>query len=271
MNLYLIDGNSYIYRAYYAIRELSNSKGLPTNALYGFTNMLFKILKEKQPDSIAISFDSPVPTERHKIYEDYKAQRPETPDDLLQQIPHIRRIVAAFCIPVFEIPGYEADDVLGTIAKKASQQGMDVYIVTSDKDMLQIVDERVKIYDPMKDRMLDTEYVKDRYGILPGRISEFMALTGDPIDNIPGVKGVGQKTAKDLLTEFISIDDLLSNADRIKRQKLRTLIKNNADMIKLSKTLATLDTSVPLDVDFKDIHAKWDIFTIFPITTFTRQ
>lgn len=256
MNLYLIDGNSYIYRAYYAIRELSNSKGFPTNALYGFTNMLFKILKEKQPDAIAISFDSPVPTERHKIYEDYKAQRPETPDDLLQQIPHIRRIVAAFCIPVFEIPGYEADDILGTIAKKASQQGMDVYIVTSDKDMLQIVDERVKIYDPMKDRMLDAEYVNGRYGILPGRISEFMALTGDPVDNIPGVKGVGQKTAKDLLTEFISIDDLLSNADRIKRHKLRTLIKDNADMIKLSKTLATLDTSVPLDVDFKAIHAK---------------
>ena len=256
MNLYLIDGNSYIYRAYYAIRQLSNSKGFPTNALFGFTNMLFKILKEKNPDAVAISFDSPEPTERHKLYEDYKAQRPEAPDDLLQQIPHIRRIVAAFSIPVFEIPGYEADDILGTIAQKASEQGMDVYIVTSDKDMLQIVDERVKIYDPMKDRMLDSEYVKDRYGILPGRITEFMALTGDPVDNIPGVKGIGQKTAKDLLKEFSSIDSLLVNADKIKKQKVRTLIEDNKDLIKLSEKLATLDTSVPLNIDFKALHAK---------------
>ncbi|MEW6675603.1 MAG: DNA polymerase I [Nitrospirota bacterium] len=256
MNLYLIDGNSYVYRAYYAIRGLSNSKGFPTNAIYGFTNMLLKIIREKKPDGIIVSFDSPVPTERHRIYEEYKAQRPETPRELAEQMPHIRRMISAFNIKTFEVPGYEADDLLGTIAKRAASEGMDVFIVTGDKDMLQLVGDNIKIYDPMKDSILDEEYVKERFGIGPERITEFMALTGDAVDNIPGIKGIGEKTAKELLSDFGSLEELLRNTERIKRDKLKKLISENAEMVRLSQRLATIDTSVPLNIDISEFGLK---------------
>ncbi|NCO67014.1 MAG: DNA polymerase I [Nitrospirae bacterium CG_4_10_14_0_8_um_filter_41_23] len=249
MNLYLIDGNSYVYRAYYAIRELTNSKGFPTNAIYGFTNMLLKIIREKKPDGIVVSFDTPVPTERHRIYEEYKAQRPETPRELVEQMPYIKKMISAFNISIFEAPGYEADDLLGTIAKRAASEGIDVFIVTGDKDMLQLVNNRVKIYDPMKDKVLDEEFVKEKFGVGPERITEFMALAGDAVDNIPGIKGVGEKTAKELLSEFESLDDLLNNTSRIRKDKLRLLVSENADIVRLSKKLATIDTSVPLDIN----------------------
>ncbi len=256
MNLYLIDGNSYIYRAYYAIRGLSTSKGVPTNAIYGFINMLLKIIREKKPDGIVISFDSPVPTERHRLYEEYKAQRPETPGDLVQQIPNIRKMISAFNIKIFELPGYEADDILGTIAKEAASKGIDVFIVTGDKDMLQIVNNRVKIYDPMKDKILDEIYINERYGIGPERITEFMALTGDAVDNIPGIKGVGEKTARELLSEFESLDDLLNNANKIRKDKLRMLVSENADIVRLSKKLVTLNTSVPIDINIEEFRLR---------------
>jgi len=249
VNLYLIDGNSYVYRAYYAIRELTNSKGFPTNAIYGFTNMLLKIIREKKPDGIVVSFDTPVPTERHRIYEEYKAQRPETPRELVEQMPYIKKMISAFNISIFEAPGYEADDLLGTIAKRAASEGIDVFIVTGDKDMLQLVNNRVKIYDPMKDKVLDEEFVKEKFGVGPERITEFMALAGDAVDNIPGIKGVGEKTAKELLSEFESLDDLLNNTSRIRKDKLRLLVSENADIVRLSKKLATIDTSVPLDIN----------------------
>ncbi len=254
MNLYLIDGNSYVYRAYYAIKELTNSKGFPTNAIYGFTNMLLKIIREKKPDGIVVSFDSPVPTERHRIYEKYKAQRPETPRELVEQMPYIKKMISAFNISIFEVPGYEADDLLGTIAKKAASEGIDVFIVTGDKDMLQIVGDRVKVYDPMKDKILDEEFIREKFGIGPERITEFMALTGDAADNIPGIKGIGEKTARELLTEFGSLDDLLENTNRIKRDKVRALVSENADLARLSKKLTTLDTSVPLDIAIEELR-----------------
>jgi DNA polymerase I len=256
VNLYLIDGNSYVYRAYYAIRDLSNSKGFPTNAVYGFTNMLLKIIREKKPDSIVVSFDSPVPTERHKIYEEYKAQRPETPSDLIRQIPYIRRMIAAFNIKIFEIPGYEADDILGTIAQKGASKGLDVFIVTGDKDMLQIVNANIKVYDPMKDTVFDEQYVREKFGIKPERIPEFMALTGDAVDNIPGIKGVGEKTARELLTQFDNLEDLLSNTAEIKKEKLSRLVSDNTDIVRLSQKLATLDNSVPIEIDIDEFTLK---------------
>ncbi len=252
MNLYLIDGNSYVYRAFYAIKSLANSKGFPTNAIYGFTNMLLKIMREKKPDGIVVSFDSPAPTERHRMFEAYKAQRPETPGELVLQLPHIRKMITAFNIKIFEVPGYEADDLLCTIAKKATEKGANVFIVTSDKDMLQIVDERIKIYDPVKDRVLDEEYVKEKFGVGPERVTEFMALTGDAVDNIPGVKGIGEKTAKELLLNFRDLDELLDHPEKIKKERLRTLIAGNIEMVRLSKQLATVDTSVPIEVDVND-------------------
>jgi DNA polymerase I len=256
VNLYLIDGNSYVYRAYYAIKQLTNSKGFPTNAVYGFTTMLLKIIREKTPDGVVVAFDSPVPTERHRMYGAYKAQRPETPGDLIRQHPYIRKIVSAFHIPIFEVPGYEADDIIATIARKAVSEGTDVFIVSGDKDMLQLVNDKVKMYDPMKDKLFDSASVKERFGVEPSRIPEFMALTGDAVDNIPGIKGVGEKTAKELLSEFRSIDDLLSNIPRIKKVRLRALVSEYADSVRLSEKLAVLDTSVPIDVNSEEFRLR---------------
>ncbi|MBM4136181.1 MAG: DNA polymerase I [Nitrospira sp.] len=256
MNLYLIDGNSYVYRAYYAIRGLTNSKGLPTNAIYGFTNTLLKIIREKRPDGLAVSFDSYAPTERHKLFEEYKAQRPETPDELIQQLPHIREVLGAFNIKIFELPGYEADDIIGTVAKEAAQRGVNVFIVTSDKDMLQLIDEHIKIYDPMKDRILDEAYVKEKFGIGPERVPEFMALTGDAVDNIPGIKGIGEKTARELLLTFKSIEELLAHPERIGKEKLRMLIAENVDLVRLSQKLSTINTSVPVDFDVEEFSLQ---------------
>jgi len=274
VNLYLIDGNSYVYRAFYAIRDLSNSKGFPTNAIYGFTNMLIKIIREKKPDGIVVSFDSPVPTERHRLYEAYKAHRPETPGDLIKQVPYIKKIISAFNITIFEMPGYEADDILGTIAEKAASEGMDVFIVTGDKDMLQLINDKVKVYDPMKERVFDEEFVREKFGIGPERITEFMALTGDSADNIPGIKGIGEKTARELLTEFKSLEDLLENTGRIKKEKLRALVSGGVDLARLSWKLATLDTSVPLEIVMEEFRMKepdWPaLLSLFSEFEFTR-
>ena len=256
MDLYLIDGNSYVYRAFYAIKGLSTSKGFPTNAIYGFTNMLIKIIREKKPDGVVVSFDSSAPTERHRVYEAYKAHRPEAPRDLTDQMPHIRRMIRAFNIPTFDAPGYEADDILATIAKKAAGEGWDVFIVTADKDMLQLVDRKVKIYDPMKDKVLDEQFVREKYGVGPERITEFMALMGDAVDNIPGIRGVGDKTAKELLSQFESLDDLLEHPQTIKKERLRRLVSENLDEVRLSKRLATLDASVPIDFSVEEFRLK---------------
>ncbi len=256
MNLYLIDGNSYVYRAFYAIKHLSNSSGFPTNAVYGFTNMLLKIIREKKPDGIVVSFDSPVLTGRHKIYEEYKAQRPEMPADLVRQIPYIRKMIAAFNIPILEVPGYEADDILGSVAWRGSTVGLNVFIVTGDKDMLQIVNEKIKVYDPVKDMVLDARYVGEKFGVQPGRIPEFMALAGDAVDNIPGIKGIGEKTARELLTQFDNLEDLLNNAAEIKKEKLRRLVSENSNIARLSHKLATLDISVPIEIDVNDLRLR---------------
>lgn len=256
MDLYLIDGNSYIYRAFYAIKALSNSKGFPTNAIYGFTSMLLKIIRDKKPDGIVVSFDTSAPTERHRIFEAYKAHRPEVPSELIPQFPYIRKMTAAFNIKIFELPGYEADDLLCTIARKAERDGANVFIVTADKDMLQIVTDRIKIYDSNKDRILDEAYVKEKFGLEPARIPEFMALTGDAADNIPGIKGIGEKTAKELLSNVKDIDELLNHPENIKREKLRSLIIENKEIALLSKRLATLDADVPVDVDLRELTVK---------------
>ena len=256
MNLYLIDGHSYFYRAFHAIKNLSNSKGFPTNALYGFTSMLFKLLREKKPDAIAIILDSPEPTERHKIYKEYKAQRPETPIDLIAQIPHMKKVIGAFNISSFEIPGYEADDILCTMAKKAAAEGVEVYILSGDKDMMQVVGDGIKIYDPMKEIIVDQAAVVERFGVPPERVAEIMALTGDAIDNIPGVKGIGEKTAKDLIASVGSLDELLAHPDKIKNERIRKMISESLDIVRLSKTLATIDFDLPVEVNMRDLVTR---------------
>ncbi len=254
--LYLIDGNSYIYRAFYAIKGLSNATGFPTNAIFGFTNMLLKVLREKKPDYFAIVFDSPVPTERHKTYEAYKAHRPSMPDELKLQIQPIKEIINAFNISNIEIEGYEADDVLGTIAKKAEKEGLDVYIITSDKDINQILSPKIKTYDTMKDKITEEKDVVERFGVEPSRFPEIIALMGDASDNIPGVHGIGEKTAVSLLKEFGSIDNIIQNHSRIKKPKLKEAISENIENIKLSLKLATIDTNVPLEISIEEFKPK---------------
>jgi DNA polymerase-1 len=274
MNLYLIDGNSYVYRAFHAIKGLVNSKGFPTNAIYGFTNTLLKIIREKKPDAIAVMFDCAAPTKRHRMFEAYKAQRPETPNELIQQLPFIREMVKGFNIKIFEMPGYEADDIIGTVAKNIAQKGIDVFLVTADKDMLQLIAGNIKVYDPIKEHILDEEYVKEKFGVGPERVTEFMALTGDAADNIPGVKGIGEKTAKELLSEVSSLDEIISNPSQVKKERIRDLIIANCDILKLSRELVTIDCAVPVEFDIEDLKLKepdWDkLAALFKEFEFTR-
>lgn len=259
MKIYLIDCNSYIYRFYYAVKGLSNSKELPTNAIYGFTGMLLKMLKERDNIIIVAVFDSPQPTKRHEIYDKYKANRPIMPDDLIVQIPVIKDIIDALGIHRIEMPGYEADDILGSLAKKYANEGHEVSILSGDKDLLQLVDDRVRIYDYMKDALIDKKKVIETYGVEPEMIPDIMALTGDSIDNIPGVKGIGEKKAKELISMAGSVEALLTNPDIINNNRIRRLISENADVIRLSKRLATLDLSYDVDIkDIKTISPDWD-------------
>ena len=258
--LYLIDGNSYIYRAFYAIRGLSASDGTPTNAIFGFTNMIMKIIREKKPDYFGIIFDAPGPTHRHDAYEEYKAHRPGMPDELKAQVPSIKEIVHAFNIRALELPGYEADDLLGTLAIKAERKKLDVFIVTGDKDLCQVVSPRVKLYDTMKEKVTEEKDIVERYGVQPSQFPEIIALMGDASDNIPGAPGIGEKTAVKLLKEFGDIESLIKDHERIKNTKARNAVSNNVDNIRLSKELATIHTDVRLDLkpeDFKCEVPDW--------------
>jgi len=247
--IFLVDGSSYIHRAYHAVRNLSTRKGLPTNATFGFTNMLDKLVSGKKPRYMVMAFDAKGPTFRHKVYEPYKANRPPMPEDLVVQIPYIKQVVQGFNIPCVELAGYEADDVIGTIATEAKRQGFEVIMVTGDKDFKQLVAPKVWIWDPMRDRVIDYEGLTKEFGIQPAQWIDVMALSGDTSDNIPGVPGIGEKTALRLIKDFGSLDRLLASTDRIKQKKLRENLENFKDQALLSRTLVTIDTHVPLDVD----------------------
>jgi len=195
--LFLIDGSGLIFRAYYAIRHLNNSQGHPTNATYGFVTMLNKVMREHAPTHLAVAFDSKEKTFRHEIYEQYKANRPAPPEDLVPQFGDIHKVVEAMNIPMLLMPGYEADDIIGTMAKKGVEAGFDeVVVVTSDKDLCQVVGEKVRLLDTKKDEWTDVARVRERFGAGPERVTDFLALCGDSSDNIPGAPGVGEKTAR---------------------------------------------------------------------------
>ncbi len=243
--LFLIDGSSYIYRAFYAIRHLSNSKGFPTNAIYGFTQMLLKVLKDHRPDYLAVVFDSKAPTLRSETYQEYKANRPAMPEGLIPQIPYIKRIVEGYRIATLEMDGYEADDIIGTVAKGLESE-LDVVIITGDKDLLQLVSDQIQVYDTMKEKRLGTEEVRERFGVPPEQVVEVMGLAGDAIDNIPGVPGIGEKTAIELIKTFGSIENLLNHLDRIPQKKLKEKLENHGELARLSRRLATIQTDVPV-------------------------
>jgi DNA polymerase-1 len=249
--LFLIDGSSYIFRAFYAIGHLSNSKGLPTNAIYGFTQMLLKILKEHKPDYLAIVFDSKGPTFRSEVYKEYKANRPAMPDGLSPQIPYIKRIIEAYGILTIELEGFEADDIIGSVAKRFEDE-VDVIIITGDKDILQLVDDRIEVYDTMKEKRFGVEEVKERFGVLPCQVVEVMGLSGDPIDNIPGIPGIGEKTAIELIKSFGTIENLLSNLDKIKKKGLKEKLETHGEMARLSKRLAQIKSDLPISFRLED-------------------
>ncbi|MFH1397707.1 MAG: DNA polymerase I [Candidatus Omnitrophota bacterium] len=255
--LYLIDAMAFCYRAFYAVKELATSFGQPTNAVFGFVNMLNKILKDKKPEFIAVCFDVSRDTFRQKKFAEYKVQRPAMPEGLSCQIPLIKEIIRAMGITIFEKVGFEADDIIATLAQRAEKKDLTVTIVSSDKDMLQLVEANVKVFNPYKDEgvILDKEQVLERFKVGPERIIDIVSLMGDSADNIPGVPGIGEKTAVGLIREFGTLDKLLTHLDKVKQPKLRQAISDNIDKIKLNRELATLDKEVKLDFNLDELKA----------------
>ncbi|HTY40743.1 MAG TPA: DNA polymerase I [Thermoanaerobaculia bacterium] len=244
--LYLVDSMSNIHRAYHAIQRLSTSAGQPTNAVYGFVTMLRKMVREHNPDLLAAAWDGPQKTQRHEAYADYKANRPAMADDLAVQLPEIREALAAYRIPVIELPGFEADDVIGTLAKKAEAAGYDVVIVTADKDMLQLVSgERIRVFHTGKEIFLDDAGVAAFFGVPPGQVADVLALMGDSVDNVPGVPGVGQVTAKKWITQYGSLAGLLEHADEIKGKVGESLREHREDAL-LSRRLVDIPVDLPV-------------------------
>ncbi|MCF8069294.1 MAG: DNA polymerase I [Desulfobacterales bacterium] len=244
--LYLIDGSAYIYRAYHAIRNLSNSSGMPTNAAYGFTRMLMKLFDDRSPDYVALFFDAKGPTFRHEQYTEYKANRPPMPDDLSVQIPYIKEISAGFNLPVLEIQGFEADDLIGTIARQAEAAGFSVVMVTGDKDFIQLVTDKATIWDPMKDKIIDMKSVRENFGVEPKQMIEVMGLSGDTADNVPGVQGIGPKTALTLIREFGNMDVLYEQVDTITKKKQKGNLITFKEQALLSRELVTIKTDAPV-------------------------
>jgi DNA polymerase-1 len=248
--LYLVDGSSYIYRAYFAIRHLSNSKGEATNAIYGFTTMLLTLLRQEQPDHVAVIFDSKGPTFRKELYPDYKANRSAMPEDLVPQIPVIKEVVQALRMPALELPGFEADDIIATLARRFAAQGLEVTVVTGDKDLMQIVDERIRLLDTMKGKVTGRQEVIERFGVPPEQVLEILGLAGDSSDNIPGVPGIGEKTASALIQEFGSIDNLLDHIDQVKGKKRQENLREFAEQARLSRRLAALVDDLEMNIGF---------------------
>lgn len=253
--LYLIDGSSYIFRAYHAIRSLSTSKGSPTNAIYGFTSMIFKFLKDYSPEYLGIVFDSKGKTFRDEIYPLYKANREEAPDDFKIQVPKIFEMVDSLGIPQVQIEGYEADDIMGTIAKEMEEKGISVVLVTGDKDFCQLVSEKVTLIDTMRDKKTGIKEVIQRFGVPPESVIDVFALSGDATDNIPGVRGVGEKTASELIGKFRTIESLYENLNELP-QRQRDLLEANKESAILSKRLVTIETSIPMSVSLEGFEYK---------------
>jgi DNA polymerase-1 len=274
--LYLIDATAFCYRAFYAIRGLATSLGQPTNAIYGFINILHKILKEKNPQFLAVCFDVSRDTFRQKKFAEYKIQRPPMPEGLTSQMPFIKEIISAYGIAVFEKEGYEADDIIATMAEIAKEEGLSVTIVSSDKDILQLVDEDTLVFSPYKDEgtLYDNKKVFERFGVTPAQIPDLISLMGDVADNIPNVPGIGEVSAVNLIKSFGSLDKLLDNLDQVKQDKLRDALNNNIATIRLNKELAILSKEVDLDFGLDKLKIGkpnyQELFRLFKLLEFKK-
>src|SRR5688500_8938372 len=270
--LYLIDGSAQIHRAYFAIKGLATTRGLPTNAVYGFTTMLRKLYQDEDPEWVGISFDLPGATFRHQQYEGYKATRRRMADELAVQLPFVDRVCKVFGLPRLDVAGFEADDVIATLARQAVEAGLKVVVVSGDKDLLQLVSEHVLVLNPGREGagavLYDRAGVEEKFGVPPERVVDVLALVGDAVDNVPGVAGIGEKGARDLVKEYGSLEQVLEAAPGIKRTAYREgLLKHREDAI-LSKQLVTLKADVPitLDVEALRLHEP-DKATAFALFT----
>ena len=252
--LVLVDGHGLAFRAFYAVPpSLATSSGELTNATFGFTSMLLDVLQHHEPDYILVSFDVGV-TFRHEQFDDYKAHRRPMPEELIQQVERMKEVLEALNIPIYVAEGYEADDVIGTLSRQAAEQDLEAYIVTGDSDLLQLVDDHVRVVLPGAQRfgeyrIFDREAVKDRYGFGPERVIDYKALVGDKSDNIPGVPGVGDKTAKQLIAQFDSFEEMFDRVDEIKAARARNAMAKNREIADQSRELVTIVQEVPIDLD----------------------
>jgi DNA polymerase-1 len=255
-NIYIVDGSSFAYRAFYAVGKLSTQNGLPTNAIYGFIKILKKLLNTYRPDYIVITFDTGKPTFRHKQFEAYKAHRKPTPDELIVQIPWIKKIIKAFNIPLIEMEGYEADDIIATMAVNAEKENFSVYIVTGDKDLMQLVNSNIKVLNMSKEDIIyDKNKVIEKYGVEPAKIIQFLAITGDSSDNIPGVDGVGEKTAAKLLQQYGDIAGIFSNVEHLS-PKLKTAINEKRDQVIANLELVSVKKDLDLGVSPEECRLR---------------
>ncbi len=253
--IFLIDASSLFFRAFYAIRPLTSPSGLPTNAIYGFLAMVTKVLKDEKPEYIVFCYDRKEPSFRKEIYDDYKANRGETPEDLIPQIPYIKKIADLFGIPSLEVPRFEADDLIGAMTKISRQHGLDVYIVSGDKDFGQLVAPHVWLFDTMKDVKYDSAGVKEKWGVQPTQMIDYLALVGDASDNVPGVHGIGPKGAQKLLEEFGDLEGIYKNIDSVKGSTQEKLKLGKANAF-LSQKLVTIETDVPISKDLESYHTR---------------
>lgn len=254
--LYLVDVSSMFFRAFYAIRQLSNSKGMPTNAVYGFLSMIVKLQKDAGSDYVVFCFDRPEPSFRKDVYGEYKANRSEMPDELVPQIPYIKNLTAALGIPMFEQAGYEADDLIGSLTHFGLKHKMEVVIVSGDKDFSQLINDRVSMLDTMKNSKIGPAEVLEKWGVRPDQFIDYQALTGDSSDNIPGVRGVGPKGAQKLIEQFGNLENIYKDLDSVKNPGLRQKLAEAKDMAFLSKKLVTIVTDMKLNIDPEDLSAQ---------------
>ncbi|HEY6909452.1 MAG TPA: DNA polymerase I [Myxococcales bacterium] len=255
-SLWLVDGSHAIFRAYHALPHLSTRKGVPTNAVYGFTTMLLRALREGNPTHFAVAFDEEAKAKRSELFAEYKATRGAPPDDLVPQFPLVRRVLEAMRIPAIGFAGYEADDVIATLTRRARALGWEVVIVTGDKDLMQLVDGSVRSYDSMYEKWYGPAEVEEKWGVPPAQVADLLALTGDKIDNVPGVPGVGEKTAASLLKEYGSLEGVLANAAAVKKPKLRENLLASLDKVRLGRQLISLYADLPLPVQLEDLERK---------------
>ena len=259
-SLYLIDGSSYIFRAFFALPPLTNSSGLPTHAIYGFTNMTLKFIKQYRPEYLGVVLDAGRETFRNEIYRAYKRNRPEAPADLIPQFPYIRTALHALSVRMLEQEGFEADDIIATLAQNFSSQGVEVIVVSGDKDLMQLVADGIKLLDSAKEKWIGAEEIREKFGVEPQKVIEVMGLMGDSVDNIPGVKGIGEKTATALIQKYHTLENLFDHLDDLETIGLKGVSRIRAALLEgresafLSRELATVRRDIPIQVQLEEFR-----------------